>query len=263
MQNPRAARANPLQGRMDLTTPAIACTTLLHAETGVILRALTPAHGLIAGYVNGGRSRRLRPLLQPGNILEVRLHARLDSQLARASIELITPRAALITSAFGLAVLEWSTALTAAALPESTPHPALHSALDALTALLAADAGPTTLAATLARYELLLLAELGFAPDLSSCAATGQTHDLAYVSPKSSQAVSSSAGLPYAARLLPLPAFLLNDQPATTADAAAALTLTKHFLARDVLTGPAARLFAARDRLTTRLRSVDESGTAR
>lgn len=249
---------------MQLNTQAIVCTILPHGEAGAIVRALSPAHGLIAFYVRGGRSRRQRPTLQPGNIIEASLHARLDSQLASGTAELIEPRAALITSGFALAALEWSTALTAAALPESTPHPALHTALDALTALLAAEGTPTKIAATLARYELLLLVQLGFAPDLSSCAATGQTHDLAYVSPKSSQAVSQGAGLPYAARLLPLPAFLLADTAPTTQDARAALTLTRHFLARDVLTGPQARLFAARDRLTHRLAAmVDETGTAR
>jgi DNA repair protein RecO (recombination protein O) len=243
---------------MQLTTSAIVCTLLPHGEAGAIVRALSPAHGLIAFYIRGGRSRRLRPVLQPGNIIEASLHARLDTQLASATVELIAPRAALITSGFALAMLEWSTALTAAALPESAPHPALHTALDALTAALAADADPLTLAATLARYELLLLAELGFGLDLSHCAATGQRHDLAYVSPKSSQAVSRAAGLPYAPRLLPLPAFLTGPTPPDTAQARDALILTRHFLARHILTGTQSRLFAARDRLASRLSPMDE-----
>lgn len=248
---------------MHFTSAAIVCTLLPHGEVGGIVRALTPSHGLIAFYVRGARSRRLRPVLQPGNIIEASLHARLESQLASGTAELAEPRAAFITGSFGLAALEWSTALTAAALPEATPHPALHAALDALTAALAADADRTTLAATLARYELLLLAELGFAPDLSSCAATGQTHDLTYVSPKSSQAVSRGAGLPYAPRLLPLPVFLITGAAATADQAKNALILTRHFLARDVLTGPQARLFSARDRLVAKLTPVDETGTAR
>lgn len=252
---------------MQFATPAIVCTVLAHGESGAIVRALTPSHGLVAFYVRGGRSRRLRPVLQAGNIIEASLHARLDSQLASGNAELTEPRAALITGSFALGVLEWSTALTAAALPENSQHPHLFTALDALISALAAEADLFTIAATLARYELLLLAELGFAPDLSSCAATGQTHDLAYVSPKSSQAVSRGAGLPYAARLLPLPAFLLANITATASQAREALVLTRHFLARDVLTGSSARLFAARDRLVSRIKvsdtPVDETGTAR
>lgn len=245
---------------MQLTTTAIVCTVLPHGETSAIIRALSPAHGLIAFYIRGARGRRLRPVLQPGNIIAATLQARLDTQLASGTAELIEPRAALITTGFGLAILEWSTALTAAALPEAAPHPALHAALDALTAALAAEASPLTLGATLARYELLLLAELGFAPDLTSCVATGTTQDLAFVSPKSSQAVSSTAGEPYAARLLPLPAFLISSAPPDPEQVQAALILTRHFLARHILTGAAARLFAARDRLTQRM---DEPGTAR
>ena len=106
--------------------------------------------------------------------------------------------------------------------------------------------------AGVARYELLLMAELGFGPDLSNCVVTGATTDLAYVSPKSSHAVSRGAGLPYAARLLPLPALLLGaDDTPSWDDVAAALHTTGHFLERDMLTGRLAALLAARTRLTS------------
>ncbi len=238
---------------MQLRASAIVCTLLGHGESGVIGRFLTADHGLVAAYVRGGRGRRLRPVLQPGNIVALSLSARLESQLASTTVELAEARAALVTSATGLAILEWATALTAAALAEGSPYPALHAALDALIAALAADADPLLLGATLARYELLLLGQLGFAPDLASCAATGTRHDLAYVSPRSSQAVSRAAGLPYADRLLPLPPFLISDIPADPGQLQDALLLTRHFLAAHVLTGAAARLFAARDRLGARL----------
>ena len=54
------------------------------------------------------------------------------------------------------------------------------------------DAGEA--AVHLVRFELAMLAELGFGLDLSSCAATGATTDLIYVSPKSGGAVSRQAG---------------------------------------------------------------------
>ncbi|WP_188946258.1 DNA repair protein RecO [Polymorphobacter multimanifer] len=246
---------------MQLKTSAIVCTLLGHGEHGVIGRFLTAEDGLVAGYIRGGRGRRLRPVLQPGNIVALTLAARLDNQLASATVELGEARAALITGSFGLATLEWATILTAAALTEGAPHPALHAGLDALVAMLAAEAPPVQTAAALARYELLLLAETGFGLDLASCAATGTTQDLAFVSPRSSQAVSRTAGLPWAARLLPLPAFLITDHRPDASDVHAALVLPRHFLARDILAGSAARLFAARDRLTARL-PVDESGTS-
>ena len=51
---------------MHLLTPAIICAVRPHGEHGAIVRALTPTVGLQAGYVRGGRSRRLRPTL--GNL---------------------------------------------------------------------------------------------------------------------------------------------------------------------------------------------------
>ena len=236
---------------MHITTPAIICALLPHGENGAVVRFLTPEHGLIAGYVHGGRARRLRPVLQPGNSVDLRLDARTENQLAGASVELTSSRAALATTGAALAALDWLTALTATALSEGVPHPALYTALDALTAAIAAGAGALPLGEGIVRYEHRLLAELGFGLDLASCAATGATTDLVYVSPKSSQAVSRGAGLPWAARLLPLPAFLVGAAPADAAAILDGLKLTGWFLRRDVLGGR--DIWPARDRFIARL----------
>jgi DNA repair protein RecO (recombination protein O) len=57
-----------------------------------------------------------------------------------------------------------------------------------------------------------MLAELGFGLDLDTCAATGETTELVYVSPKSGGAVSRRAGDPWRDRLLRLPAFLRRSE---------------------------------------------------
>ena len=62
-----------------------------------------------------------------------------------------------------------------------------------------------------ALWELMMLEELGYGLDLTSCAATGGTQELIYVSPKSGRAVCRSAGEDYADRMLPLPEFLQMD----------------------------------------------------
>lgn len=220
-----------------------------------MVRCLTPDHGLLAGYVRGGRSRALRPVLQPGNGVQLSLRARTDTQLAAATTELIAARAALATSAAGLAALTWLTGLTAAALAEAVPHPALYRALDAITAAIAADAGALALGEAVVRYENLLLTELGLGLDLTCCAATGSRDDLTYVSPKSRQAVSRGAGLPYAGVMLPLPAMLIGG----AADAAGVidgLKLTGHFLERDILAGRARDLLAARHRLEAKISAM-------
>ncbi len=238
---------------MHLDSAAIVCAMLPHGEHGAVVRFLTPENGLVAGYVRGGRSRRLRPILQPGNGVALALRARVDTQLAAATVELTAARAALATSAAALAALDWLTALTATALAQDVPHPALYRTLDAIIDGIAAGAGPLALGENVVRYEHLLLAELGFGLDLSSCAATGAMVDLAYVSPKSSQAVSRGAGLPYADKLLPLPAFLIGHAAADAAAVHDGLKLTGHFLERDVLIGRGRDILGARERLANRL----------
>ena len=238
---------------MHLDTAAIVLAVLPHGEHGAVVRFLTPANGLVAGYVRGGRSRRLRPVLQPGNGVDVQLRARVDSQLAAATVELTRARSALADSGAGVAAIDWLTTLAATALAEDDPHPRLHAALDAMLDAIAAAAPSLAIGEGVVRFELMLLGELGFAPDLSACAATGTTDDLAYVSPKSSQAVSRGAGAPYAARLLPLPAFLTGTTSADPTQVADGLRLTGHFLERELLTGRSASVLVTRQTLAARL----------
>ncbi len=203
-----------------------------HGETSVILEAMTPAHGRHLGLVRGGRSRQRQPLLQPGNSVALVWRARLDEHLGLYAVEVTKPRAAdLMASALALHGLGHLAALLRL-LAERDPHPALYE-----TALLIADhLGDTAAApAALVRFELALLAELGFGLDLSCCAATGTREDLIYVSPKSGRAVSRAAGAPYHDRLLLLPGFLQDAEThAETAEIVAGFQLTGHFLERNV-----------------------------
>jgi DNA repair protein RecO (recombination protein O) len=178
-------------------------------------------------------------------------------QLAQLSVELVHSRAPLLAERLPAAAIDWLTTLTASTLPEGQPYPALFDALDAvLTAVESANSargwGPS-----LVRYELLLLAQLGFGLDLSHCAAGGDDADLAYVSPKSSTAVSRAAGAPYAERLLPLPAFLTGQgEPPDWQDILDGLKLTGYFLSRDILTGKLEAVLETRQRLIERIARI-------
>jgi DNA repair protein RecO (recombination protein O) len=241
---------------MHLTGPAIVCSVRPHGEHGAIVRALTPGDGIQPGYVRGGRSRRLRPVLLPGNLVEAEYRARTDEQLAQLSVELSHSRAPLLGEPLAAAAVDWSCALTATALPEGQPYPHLYDALDGL--LSAVEAAPSAKgwATALVRYELLILNELGFGLDLSECAATGARDDLAFVSPNSGRAVSAGAAGEYADRLFPLPQFLLGGGSAEWKDILEGLRITGHFLARDLLIERQADVLAARERLVERLRRV-------
>jgi DNA repair protein RecO (recombination protein O) len=214
---------------------------------------MTPKDGLQAAYVRGARGRRMRPVLVPGNLVEARLRSRTEDQLAHAEVELTHSRAPLLSEPLPAAAIEWVTALTATVLPEAQPYDRLYDALDALLALI--EAAPSALgwAGPLVRYELLLLAELGFGLDLERCAVSGSNDDLVAVSPRSGRAVSAAEAEPYAGRLLSLPAFLRSGGAASWMEVRQGLELTGHFLDRDVLTGRAAALGEARNRLVDRL----------
>ena len=146
----------------ELETEGIVCSLLGHGEHGAIVRILTPDHGLVAAYVRGGRGRRMRPVLIPGNTVSVRLRSRTESQLPQASIELAHSRAPILSEPLPSAAIEWVTALVASALAERQPYPQIH---DAMTGLLdAVEAAPSAIgwAGALARFERLLVAELGY-----------------------------------------------------------------------------------------------------
>lgn len=204
-----------------------------YGEIDVILEAVTEGHGRHLGLVKGGRSRRLRPVLQAGNTLQLTWRARLHEHLGNFRAEPVTERSsglmASSVGAFGLSLAAAHLRL----LPERDPHPRI---FHALAVLLDALDRPALGAELMARFELLLLDELGFGLDLETCAATGGNDDLIYVSPKSGRAVSREAGAPYAERMLPLPAFLRDGTPHVeeAGGLQGAFLLTGYFLERHV-----------------------------
>lgn len=216
-------------------------------EANAVAELFTLGHGRHLGLVRGGRSRRMRPLLQPGNRLRVTWRARLSEHLGGFNLELIEAHAArVLDDASALAAIGSLSGL-ARLLPERDPHPALYAA--ALGVIRAFD-DPKLWPALLVRWELQLLQELGFGLDLSECAATGAETELAYVSPRSGRAVSRGAGQPYDVKLLKLPAFLREDDaPADEGDLLAGFALTGYFLERDVLSPHGLVMPQARERL--------------
>ena len=239
---------------MRIEAQAIVCGLRAHGEHGAVVRLMTAEHGLQAAYVRGARGRRMRPVLLAGNLVSATLSARTDNQLPQATVELTHSRAPLLGEPLPAAAIEWATALTATALPEGQPYPRLYSALDALLAAIEAAPSASGWGAALVRYELLLLAELGFGLDLESCAVSGSRDTLVAVSPRSGRAVSAAEAEPYAGKLLVLPSFVREGGVGSWRDIGDGLELTGHFLARDLLGERRELLLDARHRLVDRLR---------
>ncbi|MGP1354701.1 MAG: DNA repair protein RecO [Parasphingopyxis sp.] len=201
---------------MQLRTRAIVCAIRPHGEHGTIARLMTPGSGLMAGHVRGGRSRRIRPILLPGNIVEAEFRARTEEQLAGLTVELVTSRSGLYAEALAAAGIEWACALTAATLPEGQAYPHIHDALDAVLSAIEAAPSARRWASALVRYELLILRELGFGLD------------------------PEKTDIPDA----------MEDWPAIFDG----FRLTGHFLGRDLLDERRNDVMAARERLVERLK---------
>ena len=235
-------------------TQAIVCALRNHGEHGAIVRLMTPERGLLAAYVRGARGRRMRPVLTAGNVVEAQLSARTETQLPQATVELVHSRGPLLSEPLPAAAIEWATVLTATALPEGQPYPPLYQALEGLLDAVEAAPSASGWGAALVRYELLLLAELGFGLDLDQCAVSGSNHNLVAVSPKSGRAVSAPEAEPHIRKLLPLPPFVREGGRASWQEIGQGLDLTGHFLMRDVLTDRMRPIAEARGRLVDRLR---------
>ncbi len=207
-----------------------------HGETAAIVEVLTARHGRHAGLVYGGRSRRLRPVLQTGNHVDVTWKARLADQLGHITVELRRGFGAeAMSDAKALAGLSTLTTM-ARMLPERDPAPNLYEVTMFVLSFLD---DPSVWPALYARWELSLLDELGLGLDLSQCASTGANDNLIYVSPRSGRAVSASAGEPYQDKLLRLPAFIRDGNAAggvTAQNLREAFALTGHFLEARVST---------------------------
>jgi DNA repair protein RecO (recombination protein O) len=236
---------------MDWSDEGIFLSAKPLGEANMVAEFLTLAHGRHLGLVRGGRSRRMRPLLQPGNLIRVTWRARLAEHLGGFNVELMEAHAArVLDDARALSAISTLVGL-ARLLPERDPYQGLYAAaLSVLRSLDHAELWPPLLV----RWELQLLGDLGFGLDLTECAATGADVDLAYVSPRSGRAVSRDAGQPYCSKLLKLPAFLLDDEAAASnADILSGLALTGHFLERDVLAPHGLVMPQARERLISLL----------
>ena len=215
---------------MDWRDEGVVLAARRHGETSVILDVLTREHGRHAGVVRGGASRKQAPVLQPGNQVEVEWRARLEEHLGSYSVELLTSRSGIMADRGRLAALGSVCALSCFAVPERMELGLIYKQTIDLIDMLQQD---TDWQVAYALWELMILEELGCGLDLRSCAATGGTQELIYVSPKSGRAVCRAAGEPYGDRMLELPDFFRMEGGAVSPqEVLSGLRTTGYFLER-------------------------------
>jgi len=206
-----------------------------HGETSAIIEMFTPSQGRHAGVVRGGTSRKIAPILQPGAQLDVAWRARLEDHMGAFTVEPVRSRAAIAMGGrLSLAGLNAVTGLISFSLPEREVHLPLYHRTEALLDLLGHD---DVWPLAYLHWELSLLEELGYGLDLASCAVTGATEGLAYVSPKSGRAVSREGAGDWAERLLPLPDVLRGVGDAGDAEIAEGFKTTGYFLTHHLAAG--------------------------
>lgn len=242
---------------MNWSDQGIVLSARKHGESSLIASIMTESHGSHMGLIRGGNSRRGRGVYEPGNFVAVKWQARLEDHLGAFTCELVEAKAALyLNNPWKLSCLSSACAVTEYALPEREPHPLFFGTFRDL--LISLNTNYWMKFYIL--WELNLLAELGFGLELNVCAATGLKSQLAYVSPKSGQAVSKLAGKPYHDKLLPLPKFLTSDfdksEEPSRLEILSGLELTGYFLNRYIFTHRPNEEPAARTRFIDRLKQL-------
>lgn len=220
-------------------------------EADAIIDVFSRDFGRYKGFVRGGMGRTKRSQIQAGNEAKITWRARVEESLGSITLDPMTQRAAHVFHAPDrLAALSSVTSLLSICLPEREPVPPVFDALMALLDVIEQDDVPLHMwGVAFVRFEMGLLATMGFGLDLSSCASTGQVDDLAYVSPRSGRAVSREAGAPYQDKLFALPTFMRGGTQADREDIGLGLDITGFFLDRHVLGAMGKTLPDARFRL--------------
>lgn len=213
---------------MDFVSEAIVLQARKHGESSAILETFTREQGRHNALVRGGVGRRMRPVLQPGNIIEVEWRGRLEEHLGYYTVEIVDSLAGtFMENRLSLSALNSLASLLREMLPEKQPLPQLY---DVTKIVLERLDDPDIWPALYVRWETMLLEGLGYGLDLSRCAATESTENLTHVSPRSGRAVCAVAAEPYLDKLFRLPPFLRGEPVATPQDVADGLALTGHFL---------------------------------
>lgn len=236
---------------MEWVDDAIVLGARPFGEGKLVVEVFARDHGRYGGVVHAGR--KTAPIAQTGNLVRAGWKARLAEQLGFFNpLEMIEPHATrLLNDPLALAGLTSAVTLVRGAAAERQAYPQIYDALLVLTeAMPHSQVWP----ALYTRFELGLLAALGYGLDLSRCAITGEETGLVWVSPRTGRAATAEAGAPHADKLLRLPPFLTDpDAELVSGDVADAFALAGYFLERRLFDHRGEGMPDARRRLIERL----------
>ena len=179
---------------MEWRDKGILLATKQFGETSLIIDVFTPDHGKASGVVRGGQSKKLKPILQIGAQLDLTWKARLQEHLGSFQVDLIRSRTAnVMNDRLLLAGMLSSATLINRFFPAGQVYKNFYKSSENLFDLLQF---PDIWLLAYFKWELEFLETLGFGLDLKTCAVTGSTEDLMFISPKTGRAVSQAAARP-------------------------------------------------------------------
>ncbi len=202
-----------------------------YGENSLIINVVTQKHGLINGFIRGGGNKKNLGVYQQGNKIYITAWARLEENMPNFKVELLTPNSVnFMNFPQKLASLSSLCSLCICCLQENENLGSFYNKIDLFFKFSNKDNWLTYYCL----FEFYLLEYLGVGLDLNSCADTGTTQNLAYVSPKSGRAVCSQSGKPYADKLYLYPHFIINksDNP-TSMEVKNLLEMTGFFLKKN------------------------------
>ena len=204
----------------------VARRTFSERDARVII--FSESQGLCSGILAHAYSKKNQSL-QVGSEVACTWKARLSEHMGSWSLEMMRPfLSGCYNDVKALSALTTALELVRLLLPERHPYRDLYQKTYAL--LESLSMGKKWLHLYVL-FELHLLQEVGFGLKLESCAVTGLSEDLTYVSPKTGRAVTEAVGRPHDEKLFKLPHFMLHKNvEESTEEIKKGLRITGFFL---------------------------------
>lgn len=179
-----------------------------YGEKSLIVTILSQSKGKITGFVSDGLSKKNRGIFEIGNKVFFESSSRLEENMRRIfRVELIEPNAVMMLSDINrLKLMTSLVPMMIRLLNENEDIPLLYE----IAQHFFTSKNLKEMLTNYAFFEFHILEYLGLGLSLDSCAVTGQTSGLAYVSPKTGKAVTKEVGAPYHDLLFEYPQFVVD-----------------------------------------------------
>ena len=222
-----------------------------HGENSLILTVLSQNHGKVTGYVKNCLHKKNLALFQLGNHVHVDAYSRVDENMLSLKVELLEASSVNFFSDIQkIACLSSFCELSNATMPELFPLESFFNTINNFFNFINEDNWIYYYCC----FEFYLLDMLGIGLDLSECAATQRTDNLAYVSPKSGKAVCEEAGNLYKDKLFLYPHFIIHENThPNKEEVKALLQMTEFFLNKNFFRTHGLKFPQNRDNLLSQL----------